>query len=147
MSVAHGHAGFGYAGTLAARWLPRMSTQDAAGGATPPLICTWVVPSYFTTGDLYVRGWGCVVGARTGFSAAAPGSTLLELTADQTTTVDDSQSQNPGGVGPGNVGLWNLSDLGGWTAGRLFSLRITPTSGANNSWDFKLLFSDDAGFV
>jgi hypothetical protein len=123
-----------------------MSTQEGTG-ATPTLICTWNVPDYFTTGDLYVRVYAGVIGAASGSAAANPGSTQIDLTADQTATSLSSDTVVFAGVGPANVGSFTVSDTTlTWDPGRLFSLLITPTSGANNSWDFDIIFADNAGF-
>lgn len=124
------HTGSGYSPSITATGRP---SQDEYSQR--------MVPSYFGTSDLYVRGYVVVE------SGSTPGSTPFRLRRNNSATILSTDTVNVNAVGYGSLFTFAVSATGIWTPGEdWFTIGWTPTTG-NQVWILRLVASDNSSFT
>ena len=107
-------------------------------------------PGFWSVGNESVLGCDPIPFVSTTFSST---NSIAEVVAWNTGTMEasvvsvDNDTVVFSGVGPGNVGFYELQDTAlTWDVGRRFALQLTPSSGVDNSWCFLIQYADNAGF-
>ena len=115
-------------------------STGSSGQSSQNSVTQRVVPSYWATSDLYVRGFLVVE------SGNVPGSTPFRLRRNGSSTILDSDTVNVNATGFGNMFTFNLQSLGVWAAGDYFTIGWSPTV-EDQVWIVRLLASDNASFT